>query len=84
MLRNMRISVDLPDALLRRARKLAAERGITLRQLLVDGLTMALDREELRPQHRMKDLSYGRGGLVRGLSWSDMERMDDLVYRDRD
>ena len=80
----MRTSVDIPDALLRRARSLASERGITLRQLLVDGLTAALDREELRPQHRMKDISYGRGGLVRGLSWSDTERMNELVYGDRE
>jgi hypothetical protein len=79
----MRTSVDIPDLLLRRARKLARERGITLRQLLVDGLTAALDREEPRPLHRMRDLSYGRGGLIRGLSWSDTERMNELVYGER-
>jgi hypothetical protein len=76
--------VDIPELLLRRAKKLARERGITLRQLLVDGLSATLERDEPRGQHRMKDLSFGRGGLVRGLSWSDAERLNELVYGDRE
>jgi hypothetical protein len=79
----MRTSVDIPDLLLRRAKRLARERGITLRQLLVDGLTTALEREEPAPKHRMKDRSYGEGGLASGLSWSDTERIDELSYGDR-
>jgi hypothetical protein len=83
MLTHMRTSVDIPDHLLRRAKKAARERGTTLRQLLVDGLRSALGREERARRHRLQDLSYGEGGLVGGLSWSDAERMDTLVYGNR-
>jgi hypothetical protein len=31
----------------------------------------------------MEDRSYGEGGLVGGLSWSDVERLDELTYGDR-
>jgi hypothetical protein len=31
----------------------------------------------------LRDCSFGEGGLVDGLSWSDTERLDDLVYGDR-
>jgi hypothetical protein len=83
MLRHMRTSVDIPDPLLRRARSLARQRGITLRQLRIDGLRAALDHETSPSEHRMEDRSYGEGGLVGGLSWSDVERLDELTYGDR-
>jgi hypothetical protein len=83
MLRHMRTSVDIPDPLLRRARKLARQRGTTLRALLVEGLRKALEREPKTTKHRMQDRSYGEGGLVSGLSWSDAERIDELAYGDR-
>jgi hypothetical protein len=79
----MRTSVDIPDHLLRQAKKTARERGTTLRQLVVDGLRSAVARGAPVRSHRLKDLSFGRGGLVDGLSWSDVERMDALVYGDR-
>jgi hypothetical protein len=83
MLKHMRTSVEIPDALLRRAKKLARERGVTLRQLLLDGLRSVVERPDSAPTYRMKDCSFGEGGLVEGLSWSDVERVDELVYEDR-
>jgi hypothetical protein len=79
----MRTSVDLPDSLLRRARKLARERGTTLRQILIEGLTARLDREPTARGYRLQDRSYGEGGLVSGLAWSDTERLDEIAYGDR-
>lgn len=83
MLTHMRTSVDIPDHLLRQAKRAARERGTTLRQLLVDGLRSVVAAGERARPHRLKDLSFGEGGLVAGLSWSDAERMDTLVYGDR-
>lgn len=83
MLRHMRTSVDIPDPLLRQARRAARERGTTLRQLLLEGLRSVMGRHEPVSRHRLKDLSFGEGGLVDGLDWSDGERMDDLVYGER-
>lgn len=83
MLVHMRTSVDIPDPLLRQAKKAARERGTTLRQLVVEGLRSMVGRGEPARRHRLKDLSFGEGGLVDGLSWSDAERLDTLVYGDR-
>lgn len=83
MLKHMRTSVEIPDALLRRAKRLAQERGTTLRQLLIDGLRVVVERATPSGRHRMKDRSFGEGGLVSGLSWSDAERIDELAYGDR-
>jgi hypothetical protein len=82
MLTHMRTSIDIPEALLRRAKKLARERGITLRQLLLEGLRSRVESPAVR-EHRMKDCSFGEGGLVSGLSWSDLDRLEELTYGDR-
>jgi hypothetical protein len=83
MLLHMRTSIDIPDSLMRRAKSLARARGTTLRELLIDGLRSVVDRGAGSPRHRMTDRSFGEGGLVDGLSWSESERMDELVYGDR-
>jgi hypothetical protein len=83
MPRHMRTSVDIPDSLLQRARKLARERGTTLRQILIEGLTTTLERDPAVHKYRLKDCSFGKGGLVSGLSWSDTERLAELTYGDR-
>jgi hypothetical protein len=86
MLEHMRTSIDIPDLLLRRAKRVARERGVSLKQLVIDGLRTVVERQANGPSaHRMKDCSFGQGGLVDGLSWSDTERMNELVYAaDRD
>jgi hypothetical protein len=83
MLLHMRTSIDIPDPLLRRARKLARERGTSLRALLLDGLQRTVAGSATSKAHRMKDLSFGKGGLDEGLSWSDTERIDAIAYGDR-
>lgn len=79
----MRTSVDIPDPLMRRAKKLARRRGTTLRQLLLDGLRGMVEQEVPARRHHMRDCSFGKGGLVDGLSWEDSERLDELAYGDR-
>jgi hypothetical protein len=84
MLWHMRTSIDIPDPLLRRARKLARERGVSLKQLFIDGLRAVIERDSNTTPHTMRDRSFGEAGLVDGLSWSDTERMNELVYGERD
>jgi hypothetical protein len=79
----MRTSIDIPDPLLRRARKLARARGTTLRQLFLDGLRFVVERDSGGSPYQMKDCSFGEGGLADGLSWTDSERMNELAYGDR-
>lgn len=46
----MKTTIDLPDALARTAKALAAEHGVTLRELVVDGLRRELDRRTRLPE----------------------------------
>ena len=84
MLRHMRTSIDVPDALLNKARKVARERGGTLRELVIEGLRAVLERQARAPRFRLRDASFfGKGGLVEGLDETDWERIRDLSYEGR-
>jgi hypothetical protein len=50
----MRTTVDLPDELLRQARKRAAEEGTTLTALLADGLRLRLGGASGAPARRRR------------------------------
>ena len=80
----MRTSIDIPDSLLVRAKRLARERKTTLRALLIDGLREVLKSGQRGARrYAMKDCSFGGEGLVDGLDWADNERLRDLTYEGR-
>jgi hypothetical protein len=79
----MKTTIEIPDALLREARKVAAQEGITLRALVERGLHRVLAETKQRPPFRMRDGSVGGNGLhpdVRGLSW---DQIIEFSYGDR-
>lgn len=53
----MRTSIDIPDALMERAKRVAARRKMTLRRLMLDALEQSL-REHSGP-FRLDDASAG-------------------------
>lgn len=53
----MRTTVDIPDALLERARPILASRKLTLRSVVLDAIERLLDSR--RPQFRLRDASVG-------------------------
>jgi hypothetical protein len=79
----MRTSFDLPDALFAKAKRLAQARGTTLRELTIEGLEAVLDRHRRRAPFRLRDASYGGGGLIDGLDETDWDRIRDLAYDGR-
>lgn len=83
MLRHMRTSIELSDGLLERARKLAKRRGTTLRALVEEGLRRVLAESAASPPFRLKDVTYGEGGLVEGLAHEDWDRIRDSIYEGR-
>ncbi|HYU16173.1 MAG TPA: hypothetical protein VEL05_08885 [Candidatus Acidoferrum sp.] len=78
-----RTSVDIPDPLFRRARKLARDSGRTLRDLVLDGLREVVGGRRRPRPYRMKDRSFAGDGLIEGLDWTDWERVRDLTYEGR-
>ena len=71
----MKMTIDLPDALVRRVRVAAHERGVTMRELMVDGLCNELKRwenEEQEPPARLVFRSHGGEGLNPDLDPADV------------
>ena len=83
MLRHMRTSIDVPDALLAKAKTVARQRGSTLRELVIEGLRDVLEKQARAPRFRLRDASFGKGGLADGLDETDWERIRDLAYEGR-
>ncbi|HZL19908.1 MAG TPA: DUF2191 domain-containing protein [Polyangia bacterium] len=79
----MRTSLDLPDALFAKAKRLAHARGTTLRELAIEGLEAVLDRHRRRAPFALRDASYGEGGLAEGLDETDWDRIRELSYEGR-
>lgn len=65
----MKVTIDIQDELLRRARRCAQRTGRTLRAVVADGLRLALAKPQApekppapRRAHRWEDLSVGEPG----------------------
>jgi hypothetical protein len=79
----MKTTLDIADPLLREARKVAAREQTTLRALVEQGLRQVLNEKNRRKQFRLRDASFGAGGLrpeLRGEGW---ERILELAYEGR-
>lgn len=78
----MKTAVDLADALLIRAKRLAVRRNTTLKQILEDALREELQRDARRsePPSLVTHAVRGRG-LQRGLSWDDWQALRGLAYQ---
>jgi hypothetical protein len=79
----MRTSIDMPDALLAKAKAIARQRGSTLRELVIEGLRNVLEKQAKAPRFRLRDASFGKGGLADGLDETDWDRIRDLSYGKR-
>ncbi len=81
---HMRTSIEIPDPLLRRARSVARKRNTTLRAILLEGLRRVVEQQSSDPKtYELRDESFGRGGLVEGLSATDWEQIRERVYEGR-
>jgi hypothetical protein len=81
MLRHMRTTVRLDDALLDRARREAARRGVTLTSLIEQGLQLVLRRplkRSERPRVRLPECRAG-GGLLPGVDLDDSAGLLDRM-----
>lgn len=78
----MKTTIEISDALLREARRVAAQEGVTLRALVERGLHRVI-AETKRPPFRMRDGRFEGNGLhpdVRDLSW---DQIIEFSYGDR-
>jgi hypothetical protein len=79
----MKTTLDIPDSLLREARKVADRHETTLRALVEQGLRMVLAERKREPTFRLRKASFKGRGLrpeLRDVGW---ERIRDLAYEGR-
>ena len=80
----MKTTVDISDALLSEARKVASREETTVKALLEQGLRRVLDeRKGRRDLFRLRKASFKGRGLHPGVREGSWERIRDLVYEGR-
>jgi hypothetical protein len=79
----MKTTVEIPDALLDRARRQARRTGRPVRALIIEGLRLVLQTEDERPSFKLPDRSVGdpkAESPLESFSWQDLR---DEIYGGR-
>jgi hypothetical protein len=79
----MKTTVDLPDALLRRAKRLAAREGTTVRALVEESLRRVLAEREREVPFKLKPVTFKGDGLSPGVDSEGWEGIRDRIYEGR-
>ena len=78
---DMRTTVDIPDALLREAKRRAAQDGKTLGQVVEDALRSSFQRLDAAAPVPVALPTYGEGGLLPGVDLDDSASLLDVMER---
>jgi len=77
----VKTTVEMPDSLFAEAKALANRRGITLRQLMEEGLRAAIAQHRGRSaRFQLRDGSFSGEGPNPELGWTEIRRM---IYEGR-
>jgi hypothetical protein len=80
MLKHMRTTINLPDDLIRQAKKAALDADTTLTEIIVNALREALLKgRRKQPRRKIKLTTYGEGGTFPGVDLDDTSAVLDLM-----
>jgi len=79
----MKTTVELSDPLLERAKRLASERGSTLRDLIEIGLRRVLEDEQASKPFELRDLRVKGQGLQPEFQDASWEQIREAAYGER-
>jgi hypothetical protein len=83
MVAHMKTTLEISDAVLEEAKRVAAEEGTTLRALVEEGLRKALHEHRQAATFRLRRASVGGRGVQPAIEEGSWERIRDLVYEGR-
>ena len=83
MVTHMKTTIDIAEPLLARARQVAVAEGVTLRELVEDGLRQVLEERERRVSFQLRRATFRGRGLQPDVAEGTWERVRDLVYEGR-
>ncbi len=76
-------TVDLPESLLREAKKVAVQERTTVKALIERGLRAAIADRRRRKAFTLRDASFQGDGLVAGQSLQDWNAIRDQIHAER-
>ena len=81
---HMKTTIEIADALLTDAKRVAAREGVTVRALVEQGLRRVLDeRRRKTPGFKLRKASVKGRGLQPGLEGASFDRLRELAYEGR-
>jgi hypothetical protein len=83
MVSTMKTTIDIVEPLLDRAKRVAATDGVTLRELVEEGLRLVLDEREKRVPFQLRRASFRGEGLRPNVAGESWQRLRDLIYEGR-
>jgi hypothetical protein len=78
----MKTTVEIPDALLDEARKVAARQGTSVRMLIIEGLRRSLAERRRASDFKLRNASVSGQGLQPGVEGADWSRNRELAYEE--
>lgn len=81
----MKTTVEISDSLLDEVRRLAARRGLTVRQVVEESLRQLVSSagQRQRAGFKLRDASFKGQGLQEGVAEGDWRQVRDLAYEGR-
>lgn len=79
----MKTTVEIPNALLEEARKLAAREGTTVRALVEEGLRRIIAERRQASAFRLRKTTFKGAGLQPHVAGAPWERVRDMAYEGR-
>jgi Arc/MetJ family transcription regulator len=79
----MKTTIDIAEPLLARAKQVAATEGMTLGELVEDGLRQLLEERERRTLFRLRRATFRGQGLQPDVAEGSWQRLRDLAYEGR-
>jgi hypothetical protein len=80
----MKTTIELSDAALQEARRVAAKEGTSVRALIEEGLRRVLaDRRRRRAAFTLRDVSFRGEGLSPEFEGESLPAVCDAIYRER-
>lgn len=78
---HMKTTIEISDAVLEQAKRLAAKEDTTLRALVEEGLRRVVEERSGGGSFKLRDASYKGKGLQGEVSEGSWERIRDLIYQ---
>jgi hypothetical protein len=83
MVNHMKTTIQIPDSLLKEARKLADKEHTTLKSLMEEGLRRIISEHKRRGGFKLRKATFGGKGLQPNLEGATCERIRDISYEGR-